>query len=453
MRDLTEGPIPRHILSIAIPIGIGMLFQTLYVLVDLYFVGQLGDAAIAGVSAGSSVQFIVTALTQILGVGTMALIAQASGRKDREDANVVFNQSLRLAATCALGVLIGGYTLAGSYMATLGADAATAAAGTTYLHWFLPGLALQFAISSMGSALQGTGIAKPTMVVQMIAVTLNAVLSPMLIAGWWTGRPLGVLGAGLSTSISIAVGALLMLLYFLRLERYVQFQPGHAKPRLAVWRRILKIGLPPGGEFLLLFLYIGTVYWIIRAFGSEAQAGFGIGSRVMQAIFLPAMAVAFATAPVVGQNFGGGHPDRVRQTLRSSALIGSSIMFLLSLFCQWRPDLLVGFFTDEAAVIAVGAEYLQIISWNFVAVGLIFTFSGVFQGIGNTLPPLLASGTRLLTFVLPGLWLASRPGFELRQLWILSVATVALQVVISGLLLRATLRRRSPLETGATARA
>jgi Na+-driven multidrug efflux pump len=268
----------------------------------------------------------------------------------------------------------------------------------------------------------------------------------MLITGWGIFRPLGVLGAGLSTSISIAVGVVLMLLYFLRLERYVAFEAGHMRPRFGIWKRILQIGLPPGGEFMLLFIYIGTVYWIIRDFGAEAQAGFGIGSRVMQAIFLPAMAVAFATAPVAGQNFGAGHLDRVRQALRSSALIGSSIMLGLSLFCQWRPELLVGFFTNEAAVIAVGAEFLQIISWNFVAVGLIFTFSGIFQGIGNTLPPLLASATRLVTFVLPGLWLASRPSFELRQLWFLSVATVALQAVVSALLLRATLRGKLPLK-------
>ena len=210
MQDMTEGPIPGHIIRMAGPIAIGMVFQTLYYLVDLYFVAQLGDAAIAGVSSGGNLQFLVMAITQVLGVGTMALIAQASGRKDRADANLIFNQSLVLAAVCGAITLVGGYGLATWYMGTLGADAETVAAGTTYLYWVLPGLGLQFALISMGSALRGTGIVTPTIVVQVLTVVLNAILSPILITGWGTGRPLGVAGAGISTTISVAVAVVLM---------------------------------------------------------------------------------------------------------------------------------------------------------------------------------------------------------------------------------------------------
>ncbi len=431
MQDLTQGSISRHIAQLAAP----------YYLVDLYFVAQLGDAAIAGVSAAGNAQFLVMALTQILGVGTMALIAQSSGRKDQRDANLIFNQSLVLAAGCALSTLLGGYWASRLYMGTLGADAATQAAGVVYLKWFLPGLALQFALVAMGSALRGTGITKPTMVVQMLTVMLNVILSPILIAGWLTHKPLGVAGAGLSTSISIAVGVVLMLLYFLRLEKYVSFDRQLLRPRLDAWKRILKIGLPPGGEFALIFIYVTVVYWIIRNFGAEAQAGFGVGSRVMQSIFLPAMAIAFATAPIAGQNFGARHFDRVRQTFRSAALIGSSLMLALTLLCQVRPQWLVTLFTSDAAVIEVGSEFLRIISWNFVATGIIFTCSSIFQGIGNTLPALFSSATRLVTFVAPAIWLASRPGFELRHLWILSVSTVAIQALVSCWLLRRVFKR------------
>ncbi|MED5563331.1 MAG: MATE family efflux transporter, partial [Gemmatimonadota bacterium] len=215
---MTKGPITGHIMRMAVPIAIGMIFQTLYVLVDLYFVAQLGDAAIAGVGAAGNVQFLVMAITQILGVGTMALIAQASGRKDRDDANLIFNQSLMLAALCAAITLVGGYGLGAWYVGTIGADAETVAAGITYLYWVLPGLALQFALISMGSALRGTGIVNPTIVVQVSTVVLNAILSPIMITGWGIGRPLGVMGAGLSTTISIAVAVVLMTLYFRRLE-------------------------------------------------------------------------------------------------------------------------------------------------------------------------------------------------------------------------------------------
>jgi Na+-driven multidrug efflux pump len=102
MKDLTEGSIASHLVRMAVPIGIGMVFQTLYLMVDLYFVSRLGDAAIAGVSAAGNLQFLVMALTQVLGVGSGALIAHAAGRKDRDEANLIFNQSLGLAALCAL---------------------------------------------------------------------------------------------------------------------------------------------------------------------------------------------------------------------------------------------------------------------------------------------------------------------------------------------------------------
>jgi Na+-driven multidrug efflux pump len=155
MRDLTTGSIPRHLIRLAMPMAFGMIFQTMYYLVDLWFVTRLGDAAVAGVSSAGNVQFIVMSLTQILGVGTMPLIANAVGRKDRDDANLVFNQSVVWAFVCAIITLVGGFALAGPYMRAVGADAATQAAGLSYLRWYLPGLGLQFALVSMGSALRG----------------------------------------------------------------------------------------------------------------------------------------------------------------------------------------------------------------------------------------------------------------------------------------------------------
>ena len=441
MNDLTTGSIPGHISRLAIPMALGMLFQTLYYLVDLYFVAQLGDAAIAGVSAAGNVQFIVMALTQVLGVGTMALIASSVGRKDIDDATLVFNQSTSFALACAAITLVCGYSLSGLYLGTVGADAATVRAGEQYLRYFLPGLGLQFALVSMGSALRGCGVVKPTMIVQMITVGINVVLAPVLIAGWGTGRPLGVAGAGLASSIAIASGVVMMARFFSREER-VRFHPSLLAVRMPVWARILKIGIPSGGEFAMMFFFTGVVYYLIRDFGAAAQAGYGVGSRVMQAVFLPAMAVAFATAPLAGQNVGAGHAERVRATFRASALIGSIIMLIPTFICQWKPELLIRVFATESDVVAVGADFLRMISWNFVASGIIFTCSGMFQALGNTIPSLVSSGSRLLIFALPALVLARRPGFTLHQLWTLSVATVAVQAVFSLWLLHKQLNKR-----------
>src|SRR5262245_4528913 len=124
MKDLTRGPITGHLVAMAIPMAVGMIFQTLYYFVDLYFVARLGDAAIAGVSAAGNAMFVILALTQVLGVGTVALISHAVGRKDQEDANLVFNQSLLIAALCGVFTLLAGYVLSRPYVGPIAARAA-----------------------------------------------------------------------------------------------------------------------------------------------------------------------------------------------------------------------------------------------------------------------------------------------------------------------------------------
>jgi putative MATE family efflux protein len=447
MKDLTRGPITAHLISMAIPMAAGMIVQTLYYFVDLYFVAQLGDAAVAGVSAAANATFIILGLTQVLGVGTVALVSHAVGRKDRDDANLVFNQSLLLAAACGLVTIVGGYLLCGPYVRSIAADEATVAEGTAYLNWFMPGLALQFAMVAMASALRATGIVQPTMIVQIATLLINIVLAPVLIAGWGTGYPMGVRGAGLASTIAVAAGVVLLWLYFNRLEKYVAFHKEQWQPRLEVWRRMLSIGLPAGGEFGLMFVYNAVTYWVIRDFGAAAQAGFGIGGRVMQGIFLPAMAVAFAAAPVAGQNYGAGNAQRVRETFRNAVLLSMVLMLAMMVVCQWRPEALIALFSKEAEVIRVGALFLSIISWNFVAMSIVFTCSSLFQALGNTVPSLIGTGTRLITYVIPAIWIGTRPQFQIEHVWYLSVATVAVQTVVSLVLLRSQLRvRLAPLE-------
>lgn len=453
MKDLTQGPISKLLVEMAVPIGIGMLFQVLYFLVDLYFVSRLGDAAIAGVSTAGTMMFVILAMTQMLGIGTVALVAHAVGRKDQAGANLIFNQSVFLSAVCGVLTLLLGYFAGIAYVRSAAADPATAAAGAAYLRCYTPGLALQFALVAMSSALRGTGIVKPTMIVQTLTVVLNIVLAPILIVGWLTHQPLGTAGAGLASTLSIGAGVLALWAYFVRLEHYVALDRRLWAPRWAVIGRILNVGLPSAGDFFMMFVILGVIYYVIRPFGAAAQAGFGIGGRVNQALFLPVMALAFSVAPVAGQNFGAGHFARVRETVRSAALLSTVLMLALTLLCQWRPQWFVELFSRQPDVVAVGATYLRITSWNFIATGLIFTFSGAFQALGNTWPSLLSSASRLVTFVLPALWLSQQAHFTLNGVWYLSVATVALQALTSFVLLRRQMRRRLPAAARAAAAA
>ena len=443
MRDLTRGPLLGHIAAMATPIAVGMLVQTLYYLVDLYFVSRLGDAALAGVSAAGNAMFLVLALSQMLSVGTIAVVSHAVGAEDRPRANLAFHQAVTLAGVLAAATLLGGYLgLADFYVGSIGADDETIAAGTLYLRWFVPAMALQFATAAMGAALQGTGVVKPTMVVQLLGLLLNTVLTPILVAGWMTGHAMGVRGAGLASTLSAFAAVSMMAIYFARLERYVNFDASLLRPHAGVLRRMLGIGMPAGAEFILLFIYMAVIYAVISGFGSAAQAGFGAGVRVMQAILLPAMAIAFAAPAIAGQNFGARKAQRVRKTFTTAAGLNVCLMSACTLLCQWRPQWLVRSFSNDAEVLEVATVFMLIISWNFVPNGLILTCSGIFQALGNSVPALAASATRLITFVVPAFWLARQPGFAIEQVWHLSVATVVLQAVISLSLLRWQLARR-----------
>lgn len=449
MKDLTQSSIFRTIIAMSAPVAAGMLFQSMYVLVDLYFVAALGDAAVAGVGAAGTIFFMIMALSQVLGVSSVALISQAVGRKDQDQANLIFNQSMVLAGLCTAFTLVAGYTMAEDYMGSIAAGDAQSE-GVIFLYWFLPGMAMQFAIIGMGSALRATGIVKPTMMIQVITILLNTILAPVLIAGWGPGPALGVMGAGLDTTISSFVGVIMLVAYFIKLEKYVSFQSALWKPRLAIWGKMLNIGLPAGGEMLLMFGYFAMVYWLIQDFGETAQAGFSIGGRIMQSIFMPTMAIAFAVGPIVGQNYGAGLGERVRETWFKGIVLSAIVMGLFTLLLIISPELLVGFFTNEAEVITYGGGFLQIIAWNFVAQGIIFTCSGMFQGLGNTRPALLSSATRLLIFIPIAVWLSNREGFTINQVWYVSVLSVTIQAVISILLVlrefRFKLKNLQPVE-------
>ena len=447
MRDLTKGPVAGHILQLSMFIGITMAFQTLYFLVDLYFVGRLGKEAIAGVGLAGNLTMVVLALTQALGVGATSLIAQAIGRKDRPHAERVFNQAFVLSSLVGVAYGLVAFALRKIYSNALGADEATASFGVQYLDWYVPAMALQFGLVAMGSALRGLGDMKVPTVIQLGTVITNIVLAPVLILGWGTGTALGVRGAALASFFAIVAGLVAFVFYFRRAASPLRFRVADWRPDLRLWKDILRIGLPAGGEFLLISVYVVVVYGIIRPFGAAAQAGFGIGVRLMQAMFLPSVAIGFASAPVAGQNFGARQGDRVRQTFYSAAALSAVVMVVITLLCHIAPAAMIGVFNDDAGVILFGAEYLRIISWNFLATGVIFVTSSVFQGMGNTLPPLMSSTMRLALFALPAVMLSRRPGFEMRHVWYLSVASVLAQLVANVWLLHREFDRKlGPLQ-------
>ena len=442
MKDLTTGPVSRHLLSMTGFMLVMMVFQTLYFLIDLYWVGRLGTAAVAGVSIAGQLSFVVLALGQMLGVGATTLISHAAGRRDAAEAGHLFNQALGLSLATALAFLVLGLAGLDAYTGGMSADAATAAAARDYLVWFIPAMALQFPLGVMSAALRGTGQFRAPMIVSTVSVSVNMVLAPVFIFGWGTGRPLGVAGAAISSLVSIVLALAWLSTHFVAPGAWLRFSRADARPRLAAWRRLLGIGLPAGFEFAMMALYQAVVYTLARPFGAAEQAGFGIGMRVIQATFMPVVALGFAVAPVAGQNVGAMLPDRVRAVFRDAVFMATGAMLVLTAAGHRWAHGMVQFFTPDPAVVRAGTVYLQIISWNFAASGVIFVASSLFQALGNTIPSLLASALRMAMVIVPALILSRLPDFRMTWIWILSAGTVWLQLGLSLYLLRREFTRR-----------
>lgn len=440
MQDLTTGAVSRHLVKTASFMLVTMVFQTLYFLVDLYWVGHLGKEAVAAVGVAGNLQFIVLAISQMLAVGATTLVSHAAGQRDRERALLVFNQAQLLSMVVAVIFLAVALLLRDWYVLQQSADPSTARMAAEYLNWFIPAMALQFAVVAMGAALRGIGNFKPGMVVQTATVIINIVLAPVLIFGWGTGVAMGVAGAAVATLIAVVIGVVWLATYFLPRDGFLRFVGRDMRPQLPLWAAMLKIGLPAGAEFALMAVYLFIVYRIAAPFGAAAQAGFGIGMRVVQALFMPVVALGFAVAPVAGQNVGARLGARVKDVFRSACTMVGVYMFLAAIVCNIAPAALVGVFSADPEVIVVGNEYLRIISWNFIASGLVFVSSSMFQALGNTVPSLVASVSRLLIVALPVVWLARLPTFQLRWIWYISVVAVLIQLALVLLLLNREFR-------------
>lgn len=449
MQDLTSGSLIKHLLKTTSFMLVSMVFQTLYILVDLFWVGRLGTDAIAAVGLAANLSFVVIVITQVLGVGATTLVSHASGRKDQDRAMFLFNQSQVLSVVVAIVFLAITMLFRRQYAASQSATEEIRVATEQYLLWFVPAMALQFAMVTMGAALRGTGNFKPGMLVQTGTVVINMVLAPFLIFGWGPFPQMGVSGAAVATFVAIVVGVAWISIYFFDSQAYLRFHFGHWAPQLKVWWEMLKIGLPAGAEFALMGIYMAVIYAITKPFGAAAQGGFTIGVRVVQAVFLPVVALGIAVAPVAGQNFAARKGDRVREAFKAAAAMAAGSMLLTVIGLYVGAAAVMGIFTSDAEATRVGVEYLHVVVITFVGSGITFVTSSMFQALGNTIPSLATSTLRLIVSVIPAILLSRLPGFQLPWIWYLGVASVYLQMTANLLLMQRELQFKLPAPVAA----
>ena len=441
MQDLTTGSLTGHLLKTTSFMLVSMIFQTLYVLVDLFWVGRLGTDAIAAVGLAGNLSFIVIAITQVLGVGATTVVSHASGRKDQERAIFLFNQSQVLSMVAGLAVSRRRDVATPSVRRQPERDRRHAhrdRAVPAVVHsrrWRCSSRWWRWARRCAAPATSSRACGcRPARSI------INIVLAPFLIFGWGPFPEMGVSGAAVATLSPIVVGVVWISFYFVDAKAYLRFHFGHWKPQFRVWWEMLKIGLPAGAEFALMGIYMAVVYAITKPFGAAAQGGFTIGLRIVQSAFLPVVALGFAVAPVAGQNFAARKGDRVRAAFKAAAGMAAGAMLVAAIGIFFGATPLMRIFTRDPEVIAVGVEYLHIVAITFVASGITFVSSSMFQAMGNTIPSLVTSALRLVVSVVPAILLSRAAGFHLTWIWYVGAVAVFLQMTVNLILLQREFR-------------
>jgi putative MATE family efflux protein len=389
--SMTRNRVLKTLLKLAWPIVLAFVLQNSYNLVDIFWVGRLGATAIAAVSLAGNFFYVILAIGQILGSGTVALVAHSFGAGLIERANSVVKQSLSMATIIAFVVCVMGVLFADRIMFFLGGRGEILTLSTNYLRIVFLGFFFQLLSFSTNYAFRGAGDMIIPMIIMLIATGINLILDPLLILGIWFFPRLEVQGAAIATAIAKGVGFLVGFIILLKGRSGIKLNV-RKKWRLErnVIKRIFKVGVPVGISYGLMATSIMVVFGIVAAFSKHALAALGIGSRIFQFASLPVVGIGIATTTLVGQNLGARDPKGATAVSKTALLVSIIIMILFSLlfFTNARP--LISIFTSDNMVIDQGIRFMRIVAAYLLFVGISTSLTGVFRGAGYTLPPMFA---------------------------------------------------------------
>jgi putative MATE family efflux protein len=388
-QDYTRGPLGKAIALLAIPMVLEMVMESVFAICDVFFVSRLGADAVATVGLTESLLTLVFSLAIGLGMGTTAMVARRIGEKDVNSAGVAASQAIlaALGASILLGAL--GAATGPFAISLVGASADVVALGSMYARVLLGGCGTVVFLFVINAIFRGAGDASIAMRVLWLANIINLILDPCLIFGLGPFPKLGVTGAAVATTIGRGVGVAYQLWCLSRGRSRIRLQLSDLRFQPTIMGRLLRVSLGGIGQ-----IFIATCSWvalvrIIARFGSASVAGYTIAIRIVIFSILPAWGMANAAATLVGQNLGAGKPDRAE---RSAWLTGSYNMVFLGLiaviFLSFGGPI-VGIFTDEPEVFAIGVECLRIISYGYLFYAMGMVIVQAFNGAGDTGTPTL----------------------------------------------------------------
>jgi len=423
-QDFTTGSIRKAIYLLSVPMVLEMMMESIFALVDAYFVSSLGANAIATVGLTESVLTLVYAVAIGLSMGVTAIVARRTGEKDMVGASQTAVQAILLGILLAALISAIGVLFPKEILTLMGGEPDLVNSGFRYTQILLGGNVTIMLLFLINAIFRGAGDAAVAMRVLILSNLLNIVLDPIFIFGLGPIPAYGVKGAAIATTIGRGSAVLfqLLILFYGWSRIKVGFQD--IKLRASIMWNLVKVSLGGIGQFI-----IGTSSWvflmrIMAEFGSEVLAGYTIAIRVLLFTLMPCWGMSNAAATLVGQNLGAGNPTRAESSVWKSGKYNAWFMVIVSLLYLFFAEAIMSFFTEDATVIKYGALSLRVIAAGYVfyAYGMVIIQS--FNGAGDTKTPTIINFFCFWIFQLPFAYLAAIY-FDLGPFGVLLAITLA----------------------------
>ena len=385
--DYTAISLRKAIFLLAIPMILELVMESTFAVVDIFFVGKLGASAVATVGLTETYLFLLYSVAMGLSMAVTAIIARRVGEKNTEDAGISAVQAIIIGLLVSIPFMVGGLFFAKDLLILMGADEWSVTVGYKYTQWMLGGNLVIMLLFVINAIFRGAGDAAIAMRILWIANGINMVLDPLLIFGWGPFPAMGIEGAAVATNMGRGIAVLCQLWLLWKGGKHIQVRLEQLRLHGAIMLNMLKTSF--GGIAQMLVAMTSWIFLmrILSDIGSEAVAGATIAMRIMMFTMMPAWGLSNAAATLVGQNLGAGSPDRAEATVWKIG--GYNMIFLVgvSLVFFFFNEALMGIFTQDAGVIAIGAEWLRILSFSFFVYGWWMVSVQAFNGAGDTKTP------------------------------------------------------------------
>jgi putative MATE family efflux protein len=411
--DYTKIPLRRAVFLLAVPMVLELVLESTFAVVDIFFVGKLGASAVATVGLTETYLFLLYSIAMGLAMAVTAIIARRIGEQKREEAAITAVQAMFIALLASLPFSVLGIVFAQDMLRLMGADAWSIEHGYRYTQWMLGGNAVIMLLFVINAIFRGAGDAASAMRVLWVANGLNIVLDPILIFGLGPIPAMGVEGAAIATNIGRGAGVLMQLWILFRGGKHI----GVAISQL-VWRgslvlSIVRTSLGGIGQMIVAMTSWIFLMRILASIGSEAVAGATIAIRIMMFTLMPAWGMSNAAATLVGQNLGAQQPERAEASVWRIGWYNMVFTLAVSVVFFLFHERLIAIFTSDPAVIAVGGEWLRILSYSYFVYGWWMVAVQAFNGAGDTVTPTKINVVFFWLIQIPlSYWLALSLGWQ-----------------------------------------